>query len=83
MSTRAPKIHLALQYVIRNFFRIDNIIAVRLGKGVHKVRRCAYADGCTLIHYADDLNPNFRYYESQDTSLDIQKVTRASNSRIC
>ena len=30
MSTKAPKIHLALQYVIKNFFRIPDVIAVRI-----------------------------------------------------
>eukprot|EP00974_Lingulodinium_polyedra_P082595 7997922-Lingulodinium_polyedra.AAC.1 len=28
MSHRAPKIHLALQYLVRNFFRVGNVVAV-------------------------------------------------------
>ena len=63
-SKEAPKVHLALQFLIKNFFRISNTIAVRLGKGTAKVPSCKYADGSALIHYVNDVNPDFHYYET-------------------
>eukprot|EP00974_Lingulodinium_polyedra_P112851 10922201-Lingulodinium_polyedra.AAC.1 len=36
MSHKAPKIHLARQYLVRNFFRVGNVIAVRLAKAVQR-----------------------------------------------
>eukprot|EP00974_Lingulodinium_polyedra_P002519 236313-Lingulodinium_polyedra.AAC.1 len=40
MSHRAPKIHFALQYLVRNFFRVSNVIAVGLAKAVQRVPKC-------------------------------------------
>eukprot|EP00974_Lingulodinium_polyedra_P022943 2213472-Lingulodinium_polyedra.AAC.1 len=37
MSHKAPKIHLALQYLVRNFFRVGNVVAARLAKAVQRV----------------------------------------------
>ena len=36
-SKEAPKVHLALQFLIKNFFRINDTIAVRLGNGIARV----------------------------------------------
>ena len=36
MSQRASRIHLALQFIIWNYFRIGNVIAVRLGNSIAK-----------------------------------------------
>ena len=38
-SKFAPRIHLALQYLVRTYFRIDKVIAIRLGKSVSYVPR--------------------------------------------
>eukprot|EP00959_Pyramimonas_sp_CCMP1952_P261753 5473606-Pyramimonas_sp.AAC.1 len=53
-SRLSPKVHLALEYLIRNFFRIENVVSVRLAKGTHKLPPVAYADSCTLVHYDND-----------------------------
>ncbi len=82
MSKRSPRIHLALQYVIRNFFRIDNVIAVRLGRSVNKLPKHEGADGCTLIHFVSDVTPYFHFYETVDTQLDVMKITNSNKSRI-
>eukprot|EP00959_Pyramimonas_sp_CCMP1952_P118940 2486858-Pyramimonas_sp.AAC.1 len=55
-----PKVHLALQCLIRNFFRIEDVVSVRLDKGIHKLPSVACADSCTLVHCDDDVNPGFR-----------------------
>ena len=58
-SKRAPKVFLALQYVIRNFFRINDVFAIRLGKSVSTVNKCDYADRSILIYYDSDTDTNF------------------------
>ena len=60
MSIKAPKIHLALQYVIKNFFRIADVVAVRIGRSISKVGEYSIADGSTLVHYTrQTLIPTF------------------------
>eukprot|EP00959_Pyramimonas_sp_CCMP1952_P185007 3868284-Pyramimonas_sp.AAC.1 len=63
-SRLSPKVHLALQYLLRNFFRIENVVSVRLAKSIHKVPPVTYADSCTLAHYDNNVNPGFHYYEA-------------------
>ena len=82
MSRNNPRIHLALQFVIRNVLHIANVIAVRLGISIHYVSRCKYADACTLVHYTNDDNPDFHYYESQDRALNIQQITHNNKARM-
>eukprot|EP00974_Lingulodinium_polyedra_P058363 5622096-Lingulodinium_polyedra.AAC.1 len=36
MSHKAPKVHLALQYLVRNFFRVGNVVAVRLARAIQR-----------------------------------------------
>ena len=71
MSSKSPRVHLALQYVIRNYFRISDVIPVRLGKSIAKVGIFAGVDGSILIHYTSDTSPDFHYSESDDTSYSI------------
>ena len=63
-SKKAPKVFLALQFVIRNFFRISDVFAVRLGKCVNTVSKCDYAERSVLIHYTSDTDPDFHFYET-------------------
>ena len=80
-SNDAPKVLYAFQHIIRNFFRIEDVFAIRLGKSVRTVSRCLQADGCTLVYYLSDINPDFRFYETQDTALDIRHVTNSDKNR--
>jgi len=80
-TKKAPKVYLALQFLIRNYFRISNVFAIRLGHGVKQVSNCDYAQGCTLIHYQSDVDPKFKYYETSDVALDIRDVTGSNNTR--
>eukprot|EP00959_Pyramimonas_sp_CCMP1952_P055758 1165178-Pyramimonas_sp.AAC.2 len=32
-----PEVHLALQYLIRNLFRIENVVSGRLAKSIHEL----------------------------------------------
>ena len=81
-SKRYPKVYLALQYVIRNFFRINDVLAVRLGKSVHKVSPCSQATRSVLVYYVSEADPYFHFYESKDTALDIQFITQSPKARI-
>eukprot|EP00959_Pyramimonas_sp_CCMP1952_P399263 8366094-Pyramimonas_sp.AAC.2 len=77
-----PKVHLALQFLSRNYFRLENVIAVRLAKSVDKLPACAPATGSTLIYYDNDVTPAFHYYESTGTAIDVHRVTGSSHARI-
>eukprot|EP00959_Pyramimonas_sp_CCMP1952_P284894 5956046-Pyramimonas_sp.AAC.1 len=63
-SRLPPNIHLALQYLIRNFFRIENVVLFRLAKSIHQLFPVACADSCTLVRYDNDVNPGFHCYEA-------------------
>eukprot|EP00959_Pyramimonas_sp_CCMP1952_P404478 8476683-Pyramimonas_sp.AAC.1 len=62
-SRVSPKVHLALQYLVRNFFRIENVVPVRLAMGIPELPPVTYADSCALVHYDNDVDPGFHYYE--------------------
>eukprot|EP00959_Pyramimonas_sp_CCMP1952_P473657 9502103-Pyramimonas_sp.AAC.1 len=64
-SRLSPKVYLALQYLIRNFFRIENAVPVRLAKSIHELPPVTYADSCTLVHHDNDVDPGFQYYEAE------------------
>lgn len=81
-SKQVPKIHLALQYLLRNYSRIENVIAVRMGKSGTRTQTCDYVDSSTLLHYKSDTEPSFHYYETVDIALDIKAITHDDNSRI-
>eukprot|EP00959_Pyramimonas_sp_CCMP1952_P224850 4701745-Pyramimonas_sp.AAC.2 len=67
-SRLSPKLHLALQYLIRDFFRIENVVSVRLAESMIKLPQVAYDDSCTLVHYDNDVSPGFNYYEAEGTA---------------
>eukprot|EP00959_Pyramimonas_sp_CCMP1952_P110522 2312256-Pyramimonas_sp.AAC.1 len=67
-SRLAPNVFLSLQYLIRNFFRIENVVSVRLAKSIHKLPLATYAYSCTLAHYDNGVNPGLHYYEAEGTS---------------
>eukprot|EP00959_Pyramimonas_sp_CCMP1952_P137919 2886924-Pyramimonas_sp.AAC.1 len=77
-----PKVHLALQFLIRNYFRLENVIAVRLAKSVRKLPACDPATGSTLIYYDNDVTPAFRYYKSTGTAIDVHRGTGSNHARI-
>eukprot|EP00959_Pyramimonas_sp_CCMP1952_P009649 201470-Pyramimonas_sp.AAC.1 len=64
-SRLSPKVHLALQYLTRNFHRIENVVSVRLAKSIHELPPVTYADSFALVHCDSDVNPAFHYYESE------------------
>ena len=67
-SKNAPKVFLALQHVTSHILRILNVVAVIMGKAVHKLSMVPYATGCTLVYYESDNSPVFHYYETKDSS---------------
>eukprot|EP00959_Pyramimonas_sp_CCMP1952_P211016 4416386-Pyramimonas_sp.AAC.1 len=64
-SRLSPKVHLALQYLIRDFFRSENVVSVRFAKSIHKLPPVTYADSCTLVHYDKSVNSGVHYYEAE------------------
>eukprot|EP00959_Pyramimonas_sp_CCMP1952_P042797 895242-Pyramimonas_sp.AAC.1 len=71
-SRLSLKVRLALQCLIRNFVRIENVVSVRSAKSIHKLPPVSYAASCTLVHYDNDVNPGFHHYDTEDTALTIQ-----------
>eukprot|EP00959_Pyramimonas_sp_CCMP1952_P334768 7010323-Pyramimonas_sp.AAC.1 len=69
-----PRVQLALQYLVRNYFRVERVIAVRLAEGVLNLPSVKHATGSTLIHYDNDANPAFHYYECVGTGLNISQI---------
>eukprot|EP00959_Pyramimonas_sp_CCMP1952_P364134 7625395-Pyramimonas_sp.AAC.1 len=57
-----PRVHLALQYLVRNYSRVERVVAVRSAKSAFNLLAVKYAVGSTLIHYDNDVNPAFHYY---------------------
>eukprot|EP00959_Pyramimonas_sp_CCMP1952_P285918 5978375-Pyramimonas_sp.AAC.1 len=69
------RVHFALQYIVRNYFRVERVVAVRLAKSASGLPAVKYAAGSTLIHYDSDVNPAFHYYECVGTGLNISQIT--------
>eukprot|EP00959_Pyramimonas_sp_CCMP1952_P264208 5524974-Pyramimonas_sp.AAC.1 len=64
-SHLSPKVQLALQYLIRNLSRIENVVSVRLAKSTHKLPPVTCADSCTWVHCDNDVTPGLHYYEAE------------------
>eukprot|EP00959_Pyramimonas_sp_CCMP1952_P131888 2757516-Pyramimonas_sp.AAC.1 len=80
-SRLSPKVNLALQNLTRNFFRIENVVSVRLAKSARELPSAAYADSCTLVHSDNDVNPCFHCYEAEGTTLDSHDISGSAHSR--
>eukprot|EP00959_Pyramimonas_sp_CCMP1952_P168012 3511126-Pyramimonas_sp.AAC.1 len=83
-KSSSPEVHLNLQYLIRNFFRIENVVSVRFAKSIHKLLPVTYADtdSCTLVHYDSDVNTGIHYYEAEGIALSIYDISGSAHSRI-
>ena len=71
---------MALQYMVRNVLRLPKVIAFRVGRGVHQVKKAAYVTACILVYYEDDDNPYFKYYETKDTAVNVQGATGSTKA---
>eukprot|EP00959_Pyramimonas_sp_CCMP1952_P314746 6588668-Pyramimonas_sp.AAC.1 len=74
----SPRAHLALQYLIMNFFR--NVVSVRLVKSIYMLPPVTYAGSCTLVRYDNDVDPGFHYYEADGTALNIRDILGSAQS---
>ena len=81
-TKRAPKVFMALQYLIKSFFKIDDVIAIRVGNSVHRLPEYPGANNSVLIYYYDSNNPQFKYYETKDTAMDLRQVTYSTKSKV-
>ena len=73
---------MALQYLIRNYFGVENVIAVRLAKSMHDLPTYPRADSCALVYYDNDMAPGFHYYESNGTALNVNDIANSARARI-
>eukprot|EP00959_Pyramimonas_sp_CCMP1952_P348203 7293432-Pyramimonas_sp.AAC.1 len=73
--------HLALQFLVRNYFRIENVVTVRLAKGIHGLPAAPYADSCTLASNDNDVTPGFQYYDSEGTALNMHDIIGSTHAR--
>ena len=67
-SKLPAKVHLALQFAMKTYFRIESVIAVRLAKSVARIGLFKRADGIALIYCVNDVHPGFHFYASADTA---------------
>ena len=81
ISRRQPRVLMALQYVIRSYFRLYDVYAVRIGRGRYKLTGCTDAMTSILIHYSDKSQPHFRKFVSKESVVDVAQATGISTSR--
>ena len=81
-SQLSPKVHMALQFLVRNYFCIENVVAIRFAKSVSKLPAVTYAESCALVHYDRDVTPGFHYHESDGMALYISDITGSTHARI-
>ena len=81
-SKAHPKVHLALQFVLRSYFRLRGVTAVRLGQCIQRTGDSTGTQRSVLIHYASDDDPRFHYYRSTQAALDIAAITGNTKARI-
>eukprot|EP00959_Pyramimonas_sp_CCMP1952_P243814 5096602-Pyramimonas_sp.AAC.1 len=65
------KVHLARQYFIWDFFRIEIVVSVKLVKSIHELPPVAYAGSCAFVDYDNDVNPGFYDYEAEGAALNV------------
>eukprot|EP00959_Pyramimonas_sp_CCMP1952_P396751 8312834-Pyramimonas_sp.AAC.1 len=53
-----------------------------LSKITHELHPIAYADICTLVHYDNDVNTGFHYYEAEGIALHMHYMIGSAHSRI-
>ena len=73
---------MALQLLVRNYFWIENVVAIRLAENISKLPAVTDAERCTLVHYDNDATPGFHYYESDGAALNISDITGSTHARI-
>eukprot|EP00959_Pyramimonas_sp_CCMP1952_P167835 3507540-Pyramimonas_sp.AAC.1 len=78
-SKLSPRVHLALQHVMRNYIRIASVVTVRLAKSIHRLPAVTHADSCALVYYDKDVTPGFHCCESNGAALDV----RATDHWVC
>ena len=74
-SRHKPRIHLALTYVVRNYFRIQDVFAMKVGKSIQQLSKLEHADRSALIHYVHDESPRFHFYETRYIAIYVQFIT--------
>ena len=82
ISLQAPRIHLALQFLLRNHFRIADVFAVRIARAVHRFSKFPQADSSVTITYTNDEHPDFQRHESKSAEVDIFAISGSYKARV-
>eukprot|EP00959_Pyramimonas_sp_CCMP1952_P333253 6978121-Pyramimonas_sp.AAC.1 len=80
LSPKRPEVHSSMQCLIKNFFRIEIVVSVRMAKSIHELPPVTYADSCTLVRSDNDVNPVFDYYDAEGTALNIHDIFGSAHS---
>jgi len=73
---------MALQYILKSFFKIEDVVAIRVGNSVHQLQTYPGADRSVVIYYYDDIDPQFKYYETKDTAIELRQLTSSTKSKV-
>ena len=74
-SKEKPRIHACIQYVIQNVLRVDNVMAVRLGRCISSTRQVPGATGSTLYYWKSPKQYRSPVkYVSERTNIDIAQL---------
>eukprot|EP00959_Pyramimonas_sp_CCMP1952_P003826 80763-Pyramimonas_sp.AAC.1 len=71
----SPKVHFSLQYLIRSYFNIENVVTVRHAESIHRLPAVTYAGSGALVYYDKDVTPGFHRCESNGAALDMRAST--------
>ena len=83
-SKNSPRVYMALQYITRNKFHIQNAFAVRVGTSIQKMAKSHHteADVCTSVPYPNDRHPDFHHSETNETVTDVYAITHTRRTRV-
>ena len=75
-SKAHPRIHMAIQYVVKTHFKESNVVAVRLGRSIQRLPKYKGAARQTIIYWTSDESPDFHMVETDGQEVtDLPRLT--------
>ena len=75
------KVHIALLHIGSMMFQPENILAVRTGRGVHRVPEYPRKGISTLCYWTSDDHLDLYKYEMQDTAVNLKDLSLSNKAR--